>query len=162
MPFQEVKTRSGNGSLYFSAVRGGFFWPKAPQHASACEGCGGGRAMNACRRQRCLALAKRRSAPPKALLSVYAGVRARPGRRSTGKTRSSTCSEASTGVAPRKICRTSIIARLNMLIKHFRNDCHKELIKQPLYARSRKNYSGPYTSFGSKTFSDTVRPSMVR
>ena len=26
--------------------RGGFFWPLAPQHASACEGCGGGRAMD--------------------------------------------------------------------------------------------------------------------
>ncbi len=49
-------------------------------------GCGGGRAMNACRRRRCLALAKRRSAPPKAPLSVYARVRARPGRRSTLKT----------------------------------------------------------------------------
>ena len=33
------------------AVRGGFFWPLAPQHASACEGCGGGRAMNASHRR---------------------------------------------------------------------------------------------------------------
>ena len=42
------------------AVRGGFFWPKAPSTLSACEGCGGGRAMNARPvGQRCLALAKR-------------------------------------------------------------------------------------------------------
>jgi hypothetical protein len=43
---QEANTRQGKVSRCCSRGRGGFFWPLAPQHASACEGCGGGRAMD--------------------------------------------------------------------------------------------------------------------
>ncbi|MGA9140285.1 MAG: hypothetical protein WBZ29_08675, partial [Methanocella sp.] len=59
------------------------FLAEGPSHAKLCEGCGGGRAMNAAEGALLSACEALRSAPPKAQLAGDARVRARPGRRST-------------------------------------------------------------------------------
>ena len=57
---QEANTRPGKVIPCCSRGRGGFFWPLAPPHASACEGVRRRRAMATARRAWCLALAAKR------------------------------------------------------------------------------------------------------
>jgi hypothetical protein len=77
------------------------FLALGPAARVACEGCGGGRAMDTARRARRLALAANRDAAQRSAAAVRVReVRARPGRRSTGKTRRSTCSISAHGRRP--------------------------------------------------------------
>ncbi len=92
-------TSVGMGCMCFSAEGGGFF-RLARSHAMRCEGCGGGGCEKRCRRRVFQGLQRRLNER-----SELCRRRCEPDsrHRNTVKTRSSTCSEASTGVAPRLI-----------------------------------------------------------
>ncbi len=88
------------------------FLAGGPSHAKLCEGCGGGRVMNARRRQRCLALAKGFDvAPPKALPgSCLRGCERGPDGVAPEKPGVAHAASARMGVAPRLVRRqTSVL-----------------------------------------------------
>jgi len=105
-PGQGAYTRQGKDCRCCSRGRGGFFWPKAPRTHQLCEGCGGGRAMTAAegavlsacsepvtRRSRSEAKAQPVSVFVRCERGLVTGTKVPLVKRSTGKTRSSTCAK---------------------------------------------------------------------